>query len=283
MRPGILVKIIALIFSLSILISCSKTRILYNYSDWFLLKWFDTYFDLNEPQRSELEKGIARLLDWHRKSELAGMAEHLTQLKSRYQRGLKGEDIDWIRIEHKLFWNKIMDHAEPDLVVFLSTVEERQVRQMEQEFIEKEDWLVKQAKMTADEAKASTLKWFYGLLEKWMGDLEPDQKEQIAGWVKADLEWTAIKLENRNKFQAELAQILRSKNNLKEKLHVWMHQPETHWTEAFKKQLELKKQEWKEIILKVNAITLPRQRQHAADELQKYIDDFLILSQQPAS
>lgn len=283
MRHGTLVKIVVLTISLFIGTSCSKTRILYNYSDWFLLKWFDTYFDLSEPQRSELETGIARLLDWHRKSELARLAEHLQQLKSRYQRGLKGEDIDWIRTEHKQFWNQIMVHAEPDLVAFLSTVEEDQVRQMEQELIEKEDWLVKQAKMTDEEAQASTQKWFVGLLEKWLGDLEPDQKQQITGWVKADQEWTAIKLENRKLFQTELAQLLRSKENLKENLNIWMHQPETHWTEDFKERLEDKKQEWKEIVLKVDAITLPHQRQHAVDELQNYIDDFLILSQQPAS
>ncbi|MZH02975.1 MAG: hypothetical protein F3745_06165 [Nitrospinae bacterium] len=182
---------------------------------------------MSDPQRSELETGIARLLDWHRNSELTRMAEHLIQLKYRYQQGLKGEDIEWMRTEHKQFWNRIMDRAKPDLVAFLSTVEEDQVRQMEHEFIEKEDWLDKQSKMTADEAHASTLKWFVGLLEKWLGDLEPDQKQKISSWVKADPDWTAIKLKNRKKFQTELAQLLRSKNSLKENLNVWLHQPET--------------------------------------------------------
>ena len=165
-RTGIPVKILALIISLFILTSCSKTRIFYNYSDWFILKWFDTYFDLNDPQRSDLKTRIARLLDWHRKSELARIAEHLKQLKSRYQKGLKEKDIDWIRTEHKLFWNRIIDRTKPDLIAFLSTIEEEQVRQMEQELIEKDDWLVKQSKMTVDEAHASTLKWFFELLEK---------------------------------------------------------------------------------------------------------------------
>ena len=62
-----------------------------------------------------------------------------------------------------------------------------------------------------------------------------------------------------------------------------MHQPEIHWTEEFKIRLEYKKQEWKEIILKVDEITLPRQRQHASNQLKNYIDDFLTLSRQTAS
>ena len=154
---------------------------------------------------------------------------------------------------------------------------------MERELIEKDDWLVKQSKMTADEAHASILKWFFELLEKWLGGLEPDQKQKISSWIKADPDWTNIKLKNRKKFQSELAQILRAKENLKENLHIWLHEPETYWTEEFKNRLEYKKQEWKEIILKVDEITLPHQRQNAADELQNYINDFLTLSQQTAS
>ena len=283
MRTGIFVKIIALIISLFIFTSCSKTRIFYNYSDWFILKWFDTYFDLNDPQRSDLKTRIARFLDWHRKSELEIIAEHLKQLNSRYQKGLKGQDIDWIRTEHKQFWSRIIDRTKPDLIAFLSTIEEYQVRQMERELIEKDDWLVKQSKMTVDEAHASILKWFFELLEKWLGDLEPNQKQKISSWVKADPEWTAIKLKNRKKFQNELAQILRSKENLKENLQIWLREPETYWTEDFKNRLKYKKQEWKEIILKIDEITLPRQRQHAVNELKNYIDDFLTLSQQTAS
>ena len=283
MRAGILVNILALIILFLILTSCSKTRIFYNYSDWLILKWFDTYFDLTDPQRSDLKKRIARLLDWHRKSELTKIAEHLKQLKSRYQKGLKGKDIDWIRTEHKQFWSRIIDHVKPDLITFLSTIEEDQVQQMERELIDKNDWLVKQSKMTTEEAHASILKWFFELLEKWLGDLEPNQKQKISNWVKADPRWIVIKLKNRQKFQTDFAKILRSKENLKENLQIWLHEPETYWTEDFKNRLEYKKQEWKEIILKIDEITLPHQRQHVANELKNYINDFLTLSHQTAS
>ena len=134
--------------------------------------------------------------------------------------------------------------------------------------------------MTPEEVHASTLEWFFGLLEDWLGDLEQDQKQQVADWVQTDPEWTVIKLEKRKKSQTNLAQLLRSNENLRENVHTWIHQPETRWTDAFKNRLEDKKKEWKEIILKVDTITLFHQRQHAANKLQAYIDDFLILSKQ---
>ena len=102
------------------------------------------------------ESSIAKLLNWHRQSGLTKMAEHLNQLKSRYQNGLKGEDIEWIRAEQKIFWERVLNRAEPDLVSFLFTVTENQVRQMERKLIERNDWLVKQVKMTPKEAHAST-------------------------------------------------------------------------------------------------------------------------------
>ena len=226
------------------------------------------------------ESSIAKLLNWYRQSGLTKMAEHLNQLKSRYKNGLKGEDIEWIRAEHKIFWERVLNRAEPDLVSFLFTVTENQFRQIERKLIERNDWLVKQVKMTPKEAHASTLEWFFGLLEDWLGDLEPDQKQQIADWVKTAPEWTVSKLENRKKSQTNLAQLLRSNENLPENVHTWIHQPETHWTEAFKNRIEDKKKEWKENILKVDAITLPHQGQQDANKLQTYIDDFLILSKQ---
>ena len=72
--------------------------------------------------------------------------------------------------------------------------------------------------------------------------------------------------------------MLQFKELLKENLHAWILHPESHWTEEFKAHFEDKKQEWTDIILKVDAITLPGQRKHGMNELQGYIDDFRDLA-----
>ena len=90
-------------------------------------------------------------------------------------------------------------------------------------------------------------------------------------------------LENRKKIQNHFGGLLRSKKSLLEGLHILLHQPEAYWIDSFKKKKIEKKKEWKEILVKVDAITLPLQRENAASELQRYIDDFLFLSQENAS
>ena len=242
-----------------------------------------TYFDLNDTQRSNLKVSIAKFLDWHRKSELNLMAERLKELKFRYHRGMKEEDFNWVFEQYDIFRKRILYKAEPDLVTFLLTLEENQIRYMEKKLHERDDWLTKQNKMTNDEAYEEVLDWFCDSLESWLGNLESDQRNKIASWLQIDRNWIVIQLENRKKIQNHFGGLLRSKKSLLEGLHILLHQPEAYWTHSFKKKKIEKKKEWKEILVKVDAITLPLQRENAANELQRYIDDFLFLSQENAS
>ena len=275
--------VFGVLFFLLVLNSCSKTRLLYNNADSFLLNQFDTYFDLNDTQRSNLKISIAKFLDWHRKSELNLMAERLKELKFRYQRGMKEEDFNWVFKQYDIFWKRILYKAEPVLVNFFLTLKENQIRYLEKKLIERDDWLTKQNRMTNDEAYDETLEWFYDSLENWLGNLESDQRDKVASWLKIDRNWIVIQLENRKKIQDHFVGLLRSKENLLEGLHKLLHQPEVRWAHSFKKKKIEKKKEWKEVLAKVDAITLPSQREKAVNELQGYIDDFVFLSQENTS
>ncbi len=283
MTAPIIYRIFAILFFLLILNSCSKTRFLYNNADLFLLNQFDTYFDLNNTQRLKLNKSITQFLKWHRKSELNLLAVRLKELKLRYQRGMREQDFDWVFEEYDIFRTRIIYKAEPGLATFFLTLEENQIRYMEKKFHERDDWLTKQNKMTNDEAHEEVIEWFCDSLENWLGNLESDQRNKITSWLEIDRNWIVIQLENRKKIQNHFGGLLRSKKSLLEGLHILLHQPEAYWTHSFKKKKIEKKKEWKEILVKVDAITLPLQREKAANELQRYIDDFLFLSQENAS
>tara|TARA_B100000686_G_C16635953_1_gene887287 strand:+ start:354 stop:1205 length:852 start_codon:yes stop_codon:yes gene_type:complete len=276
-------RVIAILFFLLILNSCSKTRLLYNNADLFLLNQFDIYFDLNDTQRSNLKISITKFLDWHRKSELDLLAVRLKQLKLRYKRGIREEDFNWIFEQYDIFRKRILYKIEPDLAAFFLTLEENQIRHMEKKILERDDWLTKQNSMTDDEAYEETFQWFCDSLENWLGDLKSDQRDKIASWLRIDRNWIVIQLENRIKKQNLFGRLLRSKENISEGLHKILHQPEAYWIHSFKEKAEDKKKEWKTILLQVDAITLPTQRENAANELQRYIDDFLFLSQENAS
>ena len=270
-----LVFVLVLFFS----ISCSKTKILYNYADLLLLDRFESYLELSELQRLDLKKKVEKFFVWHRKSELPKIVLFLEEFKVRYGDELDQKDINWIASESKFFWKRILNYAEEDIVSFLLIIDDIQVLRAKEKLLKKEDdWLVKQSKMTSGELRENNLDRIYEFLDEWLGGLESSQKEQIATWIQPDPYWVAIKLRNREKFQNDLIDLLKSKELLKEDIHSWISNPEFHWTEEFKATIFVKKKEWEKITLGIDSITLPRQRKQVINKINEFIDDFKDLA-----
>ena len=244
-----------------------------------VISWFESYFDFRESQRLDLEKKVERFFEWHRKSELPKVVVFLEEFQVRYKDGFDQDDINWVTPELKLLWKRILSYAEDDIASFLLTVDESQILEINEEFHEKEDdWLIEQSKMSLKELRKDILDRTYKALDKWLGDVEPSQKKQVATWIQPDPYWVAIKLRNREKFQNELIDLLRSKERLKENIQSWVSDPELHWTDEYQTNIEGKKREWETIFLKIDSITLPRQRKHFVEKIDGYISDFQDLA-----
>ena len=266
-------------FILIFFISCSTTKIAYNFADVLVINWFESYFDFRESQRLDLEKKVERFFEWHRKSELPKVVVFLEEFKARYKDGLDQDDLNWVTPESKLLWKRILSYAEDDIASFLLTIDESQILEVNEEFHEKEDdSLIEQSKMSLEELRKDILGRTCKALDNWLGDLEPNQKKQIATWIQPDSYWIAVKLRNREKFQNDLIDLLQSKELLKEGIHSWISTPEFHWTEEFKATIFVKKKEWEKITLGIDSITLPRQRKQVINKINEFIDDFKDLA-----
>ena len=66
---------------LSLLAGCSSVKLAYNNMPDLAYWWADGYTDLNEPQSLLLRGELARLHDWHRKTELPRIADLLRQIQ----------------------------------------------------------------------------------------------------------------------------------------------------------------------------------------------------------
>ena len=49
-------KYLFIIFSLFVFISCSTTKIAYNFANVLIINWFESYFDFRDEQRLDLKK-----------------------------------------------------------------------------------------------------------------------------------------------------------------------------------------------------------------------------------
>ena len=272
-------KCLFITFSLFVFISCSTTKIAYNFANVVIINWFESYFDFRDEQRLDLKKKVGQFFDWHRKSELPKIVFFLEEFKTRHNDGFLEEDIKWFRSELDLFWKRILNHTKKDMISFLLTVDDSQILEMNKEFQEKEDdRLIKQSKMTLKELRQDILERTYNNLDNWLGDVEPSQEKRIAGWIQPDPYWVAVKLRNREKFQNDLIDLLRSKETLKQNTQSWMSDPESHWTAEYKVYVNKKMNEWESITLKIDSIILPEQRKYITDKLDGIIFDIKELS-----
>ena len=101
-KQTILIKLktgLFIIFSLFVFISCSTTKIAYNFANIVIINWFESYFDIRDKQRLDLKKKVGHFFDWHRKSELPKIVLFLEEFKIKHSDGFLEEDIKWLRLE----------------------------------------------------------------------------------------------------------------------------------------------------------------------------------------
>ncbi len=265
---------------------CSKTKIAYHFSDWFILRTIDKYFDVNATQQSFLEERIDRLFVWHRKNELPAIVDTLKQLKSRIGSGLKPEDIDWLQEDHRNFFKRFFIHFSPDFAEFLTTLETGQIAHLKVKLEEGNEFLIKQLAMTDAEMQTDAQDWLLKVMAKWTGHLEDAQKERIRGWVTLERSWIENRLKNRRKFQQSFAALLEEKSSAAEidaRLIEWTQKPEIRWSPEFMDQVRRRNAEWKQILVNIDGILTPPQRSHLLQRIQDYIDDFADLAEDDAA
>jgi len=124
-----------LLFSLVFLVGCSTTNFIYNRID-FLFPWYiESYVDLNQEQRQNLNELLEPFFKWHREEELPKYAEIIGDLESILDERIELDSIEaitydveqaWFRIEDRmLLWAIPMarDLSEDQIVEFLQTMQ----------------------------------------------------------------------------------------------------------------------------------------------------------------
>ena len=98
-----------LLFSLVFLVGCSSTTFIYNRID-FLLPWYlESYVDLNQEQRKNLNELLEPFFEWHREEELSNYAEIIGDLELLLDEKIELSSIESITYDVEQAWFRIED------------------------------------------------------------------------------------------------------------------------------------------------------------------------------
>ena len=265
-------------------IGCSKTQIAYNFSDWFLLRTIDKYFDTTAAQNAYLEERLDALFVWHRQREMPEIAAALEELRERIRDGLTGEDIDWVQEDHRNYFKRFFIRFAPDFAHFMTTVQPEQLNHLKDRLEKGNDFLIKQLAMSDEEMQMDAADWLIKLLGKWVGPLDAAQQEKVRSWITLERSWLKDRLNNRRKFQNAFAALIEAKKpaaEIEARLIEWLEKPEIRWSPEFMDRVNERNRQWREILIRIDGILTSAQRNHLLGRLDQYIEDFKDLAEEP--
>lgn len=259
---------------------CSTTQIAYNYADWLLIHRIDYYFGVTKTQNRFIKQRLTEHFAWHRQDELPLYAHFLVMLKAKAQDGLTQEELDWAFDSVDARLSELFSRLLPDTASFLSSLHPAQIDYFEQKVIKhpqenKGEKSAEEIKKRLEERAEKIIE----NMEDWFGNLRPAQEAQITKLtfslpdIKED--WAAYRQMRRK----ELILFLRQKpssSEIEALLKAWLitrsYPPE------YQAKFENMGHATKALILQIDPLITPKQRQKAMKRLEGYIKDFRVLS-----
>jgi len=193
------------------LAGCSVARVAYSNAPPAVAWMIDDWFDLHDGQKDWVKERAARLVAWHRASELPEYERFLQEIAVRVSRGIREEDARWAYQGGRALYRRAVERMIPDIADFLMQVTPEQVAYLEKKFDKDNEKSFAQAGATPKDRAEKRAKRFLERLEDWTGRLTGAQRELVAARVKAMPDITDDWLADREKRQGEFVKLLRAK------------------------------------------------------------------------
>jgi hypothetical protein len=126
------------LLSMVVLLSGCALTFGYRHADWLISWQLDHYLDLTAGQRRDVTARLKPLLTRHRAEAIPQYEQFLKELQQRVNGGLTREDLEWVYASYDRFRADLFERAVPDGSALLVTVNERQIRNLEDMFRKEE-------------------------------------------------------------------------------------------------------------------------------------------------
>ena len=265
---------------------CAMVRIAYNNAEPLVRYAAHDYFDLDEVQSGQFRVRLLQFHDWHRRIELPVYADLLRTAMKRGANGVGPRDLAWaaaaLRARYRVLIAKAVEDAAPILV----TLTPSQIVELEKR-LAKANAKYAGEYLPADEDRRfrAQAKRLLGRFEDWTGTLRDEQEDRIGRFVKAHMQTTQMRFENRKRWQREAVALIRQVRTARElapRLADIFVQPVDHRLPEYVRALAVWESDVIDLVLDIDRTLTPEQRAHFLRRMGRYAEDFEALSAERA-
>jgi hypothetical protein len=267
---------------LALLGGCTAVRIAYNNADTLVRYMATDYVDFEPGQNDAFKARLTRFHEWHRTQELPGYVALLAEARRRVARGLAEEDVDWALTELHQRYQRLAAQAAAEAAPLLLTLSPSQIADMERKLAEGNAKFAREHHFDDTGRRIRKhARQMRGRFEDWMGGLSEGQEERIDRFVRDHDGLVLLRYEERQRRQREGVALIRGERDpavLARRLTALFVQPADGKSAGYGAALARYEQALARLVLDIDRSASPQQRERTARRMERYADDFVVLS-----
>jgi len=275
-------RFLVLMLSVLLVSGCSLGMLSYRNADWLLAYKIDDWVNLTAEQKTWLRPRLTQLQVWHRSHELGHVQRLLRDSHLLAAGAPKEDEIQAIYTASVLTLNRTLEQLLPDALLLLSRLEPAQIAYLERKLAKDNKKLAKDIVLTPDARRSLRAKKAVKQFEGWFGRLSTTQEAELIKRVDALPLLDEMHLNNRQRWQTELLELLKSKPDTKlfsAELRSLMLDPQRRRDPVYDQAWKLQQQEWVSIVAWMVKHATPAQKSRLQKKLGGYVEEISRLLQ----
>lgn len=272
--------VLAAVSLLGCLQACSTLKLGYQQGARLTYWWIDGQFDLQDAQTGPTREAIGHFFAWHRQDQLPRMVAVLRRAQDELQQPVTAPQIRAYQDAFQQFGRAAFDQAKPDIArLLLSTTPAQLVHVQNKLDASNEKFRRRYLGATPDDRLRARLKKVMEDARLMYGKFSAEQEEAIQAAITPMVDSTPARYDERIARQRVwLALIARVQQERPDEATVvqWLTAYADQWQHAPGErgaQQRLRREADTAMLVTIANLTTPRQKQHARERLQGWIND----------
>ena len=271
------------------LTACSLARLGYSNGDTITYWWLNGYVGFNSSQRPWVQQRIDKLFVWHRQTQLKEYVRLLTVAQHRLQHDITKEEVLADYDEVTKCGDRIIEQIGPDMADLALSMDADNLEHLREKFESnnekfRDDYLKGDAQERQEHRFKTLMEW----AEYWFGDFSDEQEAVIR---KASDQrplnnelWAADRLQRQEGLIALVKRSQQEKpardaaTEMIKSYVINNYLLRASATPEMKAFFDASKDGVAQLTVVIVNIATPKQKAHATERLQQWIDDFNVLA-----